>query len=240
MNELRSSLTPLPVSLPDADLAAPFLDVVHGDGASVASFGDFAGNASISITDSRAGGIDRLQFDLDEGPCWDALQHDRPVLEPDVHHHPTNRWPAFLAAAADDGVGALFAVPLRFGPFLLGAADVYARTPMQVPAADATAAMTLAAAVSRRVLRHVLTRHDDGAPLRLRERAVHQAAGVVLAQVGLAPTDAYLLIRGHAAARNETVAETAGLILDRELVVTPAGDLVAPTVTDRSRVSPTS
>jgi hypothetical protein len=192
----------------------------------VATFGTFAGNETISITDNRAARIDQLQFDLNEGPCWDALQQNQPVAEPDVRNHPTNRWPAFLPAAADDGVGALFAIPLRFGPFLLGAVDVYARGPLHVPAAEATAAVTLADAVSRRILHRLITRRDNYTPIRqLQRRSVHQAAGIVLAHLGLTPTDAYLLIQGHAATRNETTADTADQILTGELRITPTGDL---------------
>ncbi|PYY55886.1 MULTISPECIES: GAF and ANTAR domain-containing protein [unclassified Curtobacterium] len=218
--ELRSG------SPPDSGLSLPFLTLVPGDGASVATFGTFAGNETISSTDSRAGRIDQLQFDLNEGPCWDALQQNQPVVEPDVRNHPTNRWPAFLPAAADDGVGALFAIPLRFGPFLLGAVDVYARGPLHVSADAATAAVALADAVSRRILHRLIVHRDHSAPIRqLQRRSVHQAAGIVLAHLGLTPTDAYLLIQGHAAARDETTADTANQILTGELRITPTGDL---------------
>ena len=161
-----------------------------------------------------------------EGPCWDALQQDQPVAEPDVRNHPTNRWPAFLPAAADDGVGALFAIPLRFGPFLLGAVSVHARGPLHVSAPAATAALTLANGVSRRILHRVIVHRNNYAPIRqLQRRSVHQASGIVLAHLGLTPTDAYLLIEGHAAARNETAADTADQILTGELRITPTGDL---------------
>lgn len=227
MPDLQSALSSIhSASVPDSGLSPPFLTLVPGDGASVATFGTFAGNETISITDGRAARIDQLQFDLNEGPCWDALQQDQPVAEPDVRNHPTNRWPAFLPAAADDGVGALFAIPLRFGPFLLGAVTVHARGPLHVSAPAATAALTLANGVSRRILHRVIVHRNNYAPIRqLRRRSVHQAAGIVLAHLGLTPTDAYLLIEGHAAARNETAADTADQILTGELRITPTGDL---------------
>jgi hypothetical protein len=227
MIDLQSALSSIhSASVPDSGLSPPFLTLIPGDGASVATFGTFAGNETISITDSRAARIDQLQFDLNEGPCWEALQQNQPVAEPDVRNHPTNRWPAFLPAAADDGVGALFAIPLRFGPFLLGAVGVYARGPLHVPAAEATAAVTLANAVSRRILHRLIVHRDNYTPIRqLQRRSVHQAAGIVLAQLGLPPTDAYLLIQGLAAARDETTADTADQILTGKFRITPTGDL---------------
>ncbi|NUU08791.1 GAF domain-containing protein, partial [Curtobacterium flaccumfaciens] len=221
MNAPRSTLVPAAASLPGAELATRFLTLVPGDGASVASYGDLAGNETISATDSRACHIDQLQFSLGEGPCWDALHNNRPVLEPDVRDHPTDRWPLFLPAANDAGVGALFAVPLRFGPFLLGAVDVYAQRSLQVHPVQAEAARVLAGTISRWLLQRVITRHNDRSRHRFHQRATHQAAGVVLAQLALAPADAYLLIEAHATTRGEDIADTANLILTGQLLITP-------------------
>jgi hypothetical protein len=228
MNGPRSTLVPAAASLPETELATPFLTLIPGDGASVATYGHLAGNETISASNSRAGRIDQLQFSLGEGPCWDALHDNRPVLEPDVRNHPTNRWPLFLPAAADVGVGALFAVPLRFGPFLLGAVDVYAEKALQVHPEQAEAATVLAGTISRWLLQRVITRHSDRSPHRFQQRAIHQAAGVVLAQLGLAPADAYLFIGAHATVRDEDIADSANLILTRQLLITPDGDLITP------------
>ncbi len=68
--------------------------------------------------------------------------------------------------------------------------------------------MTLAAAVGRRVLRRALRATDDDVPedrSPFSRRVVHQATGVVLAQLELSPDDAYLLIQGHAFARRTSM-----------------------------------
>ena len=44
--------------------------------------------------------IEDLQFTLGEGPCIDAYQLDRPVLEPDLADPDTARWLAFSPPAA--------------------------------------------------------------------------------------------------------------------------------------------
>ena len=41
-------------------------------------------HGSLCTTDEVSALIERLQYDLGEGPCVDAYQLDRPVLEPDL------------------------------------------------------------------------------------------------------------------------------------------------------------
>ncbi len=123
----------------------------------------------------------------------------------------------------------MFAVPLRFGPFHLGAVDVYSKAPMHVSAEQAGAAKVLADTVSRWLLQRVITRQTSRRPVQveqLEQRKVHQATGFVLAQLDLSPSDAHLFIRAHAAVRDEDAAATASLILDRQLSITRDGDLV--------------
>ena len=54
--------------------------------------GDVPGG-SICTTDEVSALIERLQFDLGEGPCVDAYNQDRPVLEADLAHPTSVRWP---------------------------------------------------------------------------------------------------------------------------------------------------
>ena len=50
------------------------------------------------------------------------------------------------------------------------------------------------------------------------ERAeVHQATGMVVAQLGLPETDALALLRAHAYSHDQSVAETAHAVIDRRL-----------------------
>ena len=67
-----------------SELARPFLHFLPVSGASVSTFGSFLQAETVSATDARAGRVDELQFDLGEGPCWDALAQRRPILAPDL------------------------------------------------------------------------------------------------------------------------------------------------------------
>src|SRR5215204_6429482 len=115
-----------------AGFCRPFLDVLPVSGASVATVGDLLGSETLSASDGLAARLDELQFDLGEGPCWDAMSSGRPVLEPDVIGRPRSAWPAFSAAIPHDDLSSIFAFPLAVGPLRIGAIDLYSVAPVEL------------------------------------------------------------------------------------------------------------
>ena len=51
--------------------------------------------------------MEKLQYELGEGPCIDACHLDRPVLEPDLASPATPRWLAFTTPALRAGAAAV-------------------------------------------------------------------------------------------------------------------------------------
>lgn len=49
---------------------------------------------SVAASDEVSRQLERLQFELGEGPCVEAFRTDRPVLEPDLANPAVTRWPA--------------------------------------------------------------------------------------------------------------------------------------------------
>jgi hypothetical protein len=137
-------------------LCWPFLDIFPVSGATVSTVGDLLGSETVSASDATAARVDELQFDLGEGPCWDAMRLRRPVLEPDIRNRPSTVWPAFSPAILDQGVGSLFAFPLLVGSLRIGAVDLYATDSVNLDARQAQQAEVLAAAVGKHVLRRAL------------------------------------------------------------------------------------
>lgn len=202
--------------VPDGDLSRPFVDVLPVGGVSVSALGGLIASETISASDDVAARIDEIQFDLAEGPCWTALRIEAPVLAEDLVGSPNESWPAFNDAVRDEPVRAVFAFPIVFGPFPLGAVDVYAPRPTTLAPEQVQQGVTLAAAVGRRVLRRALRATVDDDPedrSPFSRRVVHQATGVVLAQLEVSPDDAYLLIQGHAFARRTSMRRVAEEIL---------------------------
>ncbi|HET8778585.1 MAG TPA: GAF and ANTAR domain-containing protein [Agromyces sp.] len=205
-----------------AGFCTPFLDVFPVSGASVATVGDLLGSETLSASDALAARLDELQFDLGEGPCWDALTTGRPILEPDLKHART-AWPAFSAAVAHDDISSIFAFPLSVGPLRMGAIDLFSLVPVSLNRTQTRQADAMAGVVSRHVLRRALAAvdHDEETGVEVgnaySRRLLHQATGMVLAQLGVSADDARLVIHGHAFAVSRPVIEVAQDVLDGRL-----------------------
>lgn len=199
--------------------AEAVLAVVSLAGASVSTVGSLLGSETIAASDDTIARVDELQFDLGEGPCWDAVSSGRPVLEPDLRDSPGGSWPAFLKAVADQDVGALFAVPLSVGPLRFGAIDLYDVRPRALDDASLSRVLEVAAELSRRILRQAIEEsglEEVPAPARpLSRRRIHQATGFVIAQLDVSAADAELLIQARAFAEGRTMLEVADDILER-------------------------
>jgi hypothetical protein len=197
------------------ELARPFVRFLPVSGASISTFGSLLGAETISATDARAGRVDELQLDLGEGPCWDALITRAPVLEPDFASSET--WPAFSDGIREENIAAIFAFPLMFGPLEIGAVDLYSSTPMQLTDLQQKQSMALSAIVSRILLRHAVSGGEPGETTTFSRRLIHQATGMVLAQLGTKADDAYLIIQARAFADNRPMRDVAEDIIERRI-----------------------
>jgi hypothetical protein len=183
----RSAETP-------AGFCRPFLDVLPVSGASVSTVGDLLGSETLSASDELAARLDELQFDLGEGPCWDAMSSGKPVLEPDVRSLPRS---------------------LR-----MGAVDLYSVVPVSLDHTQTRQADAMAGVIGRYVLRQALNavgRDEEEAGNAYSRRLLHQATGIVLAQLDVSAEDARLVIQGHAFAASRPVMDIAQEVLDGRL-----------------------
>jgi hypothetical protein len=205
----------------ESELWRPVLDVIPVEGAAISTIAEFLGTETVSASSPFAARLDELQFDLGEGPCWDALEQGRPVLESDIRSNASGRWPAFSAAISDQAVGAIFAFPLVFGPLKLGAMDLYSGNPRELSSREERQSNMLASVIGRMILDRAIRRADEpgllGPEDQFSRRLIHQATGMVLAQLGISAEDARLLIQGHAFAHNRSMRGIAEEILDRRL-----------------------
>jgi len=208
-----------------SELAHPFARFLPISGASISTFGSFLGAETISATDARAGRVDELQFDLGEGPCWDALMKRQPVLEPDLTTRSSVSWPAFLIAIRKEEIGAIFAFPLLFGPLQLGAIDLYSVVPVSLAPEQQRQTLVLSAIVSRILLRHAISGDDlSGDTSAYSRRLIHQATGMVLAQLGSTAEDAHLTIQARAHSENRPMREVALDVIERRIRFDPLAE----------------
>jgi hypothetical protein len=203
-----------------------FVQVLPVTGAAVSTLGGVLGTETISASEPRAARLDELQFDLGEGPCWDALRSARPVAEPALMS--TGRWPAFVSAVRDYDVCSIFAFPLHVGTLHFGAVDLYSLTPLSLSALQTNQATEMAEAVSRRLLKDALSGIDEeGREFNPHSRrAIHQATGMVLAQLEISPEDAELVIQGHAFGTGRSMMEVAAEITGGKLTFVRRADRI--------------
>jgi hypothetical protein len=204
----------------DGGLCGPCLSVLPVTGAAVALVHGPMHTETVCATDRVAARIDELQFDLGEGPCWEAFAAGRPVLVPDLHHGPHPRWPVFAGSVRAVPAGALFAFPLRVGTTGFGTLDLYRSTPGPLDDAAVHDARVLADTVAGELVRRILAAPPpgDGPDPWLEDpadrRQVLQATGMVMAQLHLPAGAACARLRAHAFATDATLADTAAGVLN--------------------------
>lgn len=208
---------------PDADLCELLVRVLGVSGVAVSTLGDPFGSETVCASDARAARLDEIQIDLGEGPCWQALSSRSPVLEPDLGRSGTTAWPAALSALRETSTGAVFAFPLVVVGIDVGAVDLYSWNPMTLSDQQLADAAILSRVLARQVLHRALvaaegvsdeTGMSSGVYSR---REVHQATGMVLAQLQITASDALLVLRGHAFATGRPVLDVAADVVGRTL-----------------------
>jgi len=178
---------------------------------------------TLYASDATVDLLEDLQFSLGEGPCVDAALSGRPVLVADLRDPAqTSRWPIYAAAVVDQAhIGAVFAVPLQWGTITLGVLDLYRRAPGSLSAAQARDAISAADAAALMLLGVRTAPDPEGDELWDRswsKRAeIHQATGMVVAQLGVSPTDAFARLRAHAFSEGVQLGDVARDVVARRL-----------------------
>ncbi|MFB2555325.1 ANTAR domain-containing protein [Herbiconiux liangxiaofengii] len=186
--------------------------------AAIATFGAPFDVETVSASDPLAARLSEIELDVGEGPGWAAHASGTAILAPELDSSEQPGWPLFVHAVEGLGVRAVFSFPLVIGTLRIGAVDLYSDAPGPLTAAAVAEASMLTKAAAATVLREAVdTRNDstDEGPYSRRE--VHQATGMVIAQLGIPADDALLLIRAHAFASGRSVRETAAAIAARTL-----------------------
>ncbi len=193
---------------------------VSGAGVMLMTNGDQSG--SLAVSDQVSNVLEELQFTLGEGPCIDACDSQLPVFEPDLLAPASDRWPAFAGPAIEAGARAVFGFPLRSGSVRLGALEVHLDHPGDLRPSQVADATVMADVIATAVLSLQADApagelaHELGTVLD-RRAVVHQAAGMVSAQLDIAVSDALVRIRARSYIDSRPVNEIARDVVRRRL-----------------------
>ncbi len=219
---------------PNASLCQRCVEVLHVDGVGISIMSGH-NSGPVCSSSARVNEIEDLQFSLGEGPCHDAFTTGTMIVEPDLVGSSASRWPSYTPSALDLGACAIFAFPLEIGAVIVGVMTLYNDSVGMLTADQAADARVLArmlptlmAAIQSESLQPLLSRSLSDFYAHRAE--VHQASGVTAVQLGIGSDEALLLIRAHAYANSETVAQVAAEVLAHRLYLGDDGvDETEPT-----------
>lgn len=208
-------------------LCGACVDLLGVDGAALSVIYDGAITRSLGASSLVSRELDELQFTFGEGPCIDAVSSAAPVLVPDLNDPALQRWPGFARAATQHGIQAVFALPVAVASLPIGALDLYRTRTGDLGAATLSggliaaelAALPLLDLMSMDLDAGVSDEHSDAWEQlsSLTRLEVYQAAGVVIAQLGVSASEALVRLRAYAFAHNRTTSEVAFDIIEHRL-----------------------
>ena len=197
-------------------------DVSDMSGAGIMLMSGDEPRGSVCTTNEVSALIEELQYTLGEGPCVDAYDSDRPVLEPDLADPITPRWVAFTPPAVEAGARAVFGFPLQVGAVRLGALNLYRDRPGPLSEEQYADALVLADVAAQTVLSMQAqappgmlgAELEEGANFRL---VVHQASGMVAVQLGVGVGEALVRLRAYAFGNDRLLTKVAEEVVGRRL-----------------------
>lgn len=196
-------------------------EVVGVTGAGIMLMSGDVPRGSVCSSNDVSALIEELQYTLGEGPCVDAYDQDRPVAEPDLAAPAVLRWSAFTPPAVKAGAHAVFGFPLQVGVVRLGALNVYRDRAGPLTVDQHADALVMAGVAARSVLAMqakanpgTLGADFEDADLRL---VVHQASGMVSAQLEVSVNEALVRLRAFAFANDRLLVDVAEDVVARRL-----------------------
>jgi hypothetical protein len=176
--------------------------------ASVVLMGDQGVEVIAGASDALAAAIQNEEFTLGEGPATDVRQQRRPVLISNLRDVASD-WPRFVPAAARLGIQAISAIPLQIGAvdlgvLVLGNANHWTWSGQEL--ADSLLlgdlisrlVLDLQAGVTSESLAWALDATDSRA-------VVHQATGMIAAQLNVSVAEALVRLRANAFATDRSI-----------------------------------
>jgi hypothetical protein len=175
----------------------------------------------LAFAGRNADEIAELQFTLGEGPCLDAFTSGAPTFAVDLANRGA-QWPMFSAQAAELGVLAEFSLPMQLGAAPVGVLDLSREDPGMLSDDHLADALTAAEIVTDAVL--LLQGASEGSelatllePAGLDRMVVHQATGMVSAQLEVTIADALATLRAAAFRSARSIYEIAVEVVDRRI-----------------------
>jgi hypothetical protein len=223
VSDLRLRLRKLaPDAPPLQQLCAGAVELLGVTGVAVILMSKEETGATVVASNDAVRTIEELQFTLGEGPCLQAFQSGAPVLEAELRHASASDWPEFSRQAQDAGARAVFALPLRLGAIRIGVLYLYRAEPGMLTDDQLGDGFALADLASELLLEtqayapegELGSELAGGWALRA---VVHQAVGMIAAQLDIDLGEALARLRAHAYGNGGKVYDVALDVVERRI-----------------------
>ncbi|MEB3370126.1 GAF and ANTAR domain-containing protein [Saccharopolyspora mangrovi] len=179
------------------------VDALPFDGASITTMTDSHRQEPVCATNEAARRITELQFELGEGPDLDAHESGRPVHVLDLAELGEHHWPLFGHAVGGELARTLHALPLNTDGASLGTLCFHSATLEHLAVQDVANARRTADIATWAVLGVIAQEAPQQEIDRLQGRLqcwvkLHQAIGVISAQMQVEIETALTCLRAHA------------------------------------------
>lgn len=154
----------------------------------------------------------QLEFAIGQGPSVDAVASGLPIAADDLRGGiSAHRWPLFVTEAVHAGVRAVQAYPIVFDRRSFGVVGLYSRMPHRLTAVQHRQAEDIAGLIGLALV-DPDAGEAVGSALRM---TVHQAAGMVMQQLGVSIHEALVILRSTAFAEDIQVTDLATEVIAR-------------------------
>ena len=216
---------------PDGSLTAEAVctccvDVLPVDRAALCISRPSSGLETLAASDAISSNFQALQVVAGDGPAFDAIASGEPVLVYDIDSG-FDRWPGFVTALGPSAPCPLFDFPLQMGAISVGVLelsrnDLSPLTSSEVTDISAVAEVVTLVLLSRSaVIDDAALRGDIWSSSVPSSAEIHQATGMVVAQLSVPPQIAYVRLRAHAFATERPLHEVARAVIGRQLRFDP-------------------
>jgi hypothetical protein len=222
----NASVEPLPLRL-----CLACVRLAGADGGAITLAYTRTERVTLCVTDETAARLEDLQDVLGQGPGPDAYRTGQTVAT-SLDSPAAGRWPMFTQAAqAAVGQAVLYSFPIQPDGGVLGVLTLYQAAPRPLRYETAEVQF-LADALGVALLRDPASRAEASIGPWSSRALVHQATGMVIAQLGIGPDDALALLRAHAYAHATTLESMADQVISRDLDFARTDSGTADTGTD--------
>lgn len=221
LSGLATALASLPGDEPQSwRLGEAMRRLLRADGAAITVEYLTEQRTTVYASDEVASTLESLQEVTGEGPGFDAASSNA-IVTARLDEHAELRWPMLAHALGGQGFGPLTvrAIPVLTNGYVSGVATIYTSDERALTESLSNIDF-LANAVGAALLADAAHITDSGTKTTeawSSRTVVHQATGMVMAQVRLTASDALALLRGHAYATGSEITDVAARVVSRKI-----------------------